>query len=54
MFKCDLKRHVASVHEGKKPHKCLSCGSSFSEKSKLNIHVAVIHDGKKRGKFREN
>ena len=48
-----LNRHVASVHEGKKPQdskkpfKCNICNSAFTRKSNLKTHSASVHDGKK-------
>ena len=45
--KGDMNKHVASVHEGKKPFKCDICDRSFSLKSHMNRHVASVHEGKK-------
>ena len=42
-----LTRHTASVHEGKKDHKCRLCGAEFAEKGNLKIHLARIHEGQK-------
>ena len=48
-----LNRHVASVHEGKKPHdgkkpyKCDICRAVFTRKNALKNHYASVHDGKK-------
>ena len=60
-FKCDIcdfscsqytniNRHVAFVHEGKKPFKCDTCDTcdySCSQKSDMNKHFASVHEGKK-------
>ena len=40
-----MNRHIASVHEGKKPFKCDICDYSFSEKSSMNKHVKSVHGG---------
>merc|ERR1711956_118788 len=42
-----LKRHIDSVHEGKRPHLCTICGSSFAENRKLQIHIAAVHKKEK-------
>ena len=41
------KRHVVSVHEGKKLFKCERCEYSFSRNTSLKRHVASVHEGKK-------
>ena len=38
------KRHVTSVHEGKKPFKCDICDAKFDEKSKLKKHITSVHE----------
>ena len=45
-----LNRHVAFVHEGKKPFQCDICDHEFSENSKLKRHIATIHESKKQFK----
>ena len=42
-----MNRHVASVHERKKPFKCEICDFSASQKSVKDLHVAAVHEGKK-------
>ena len=34
-----MKRHVESVHEGKKPFKCELCDYTCAEKGNLKVHV---------------
>ena len=48
-YKTDLKRHVASVHQKKKPFKCdiKSCKFAFADKSALKKHTSIVHEGKK-------
>ena len=45
--KCNLKRHIVGVHEGKKAFKCFACNACFSDKYDLARHVEKKHDGKK-------
>ena len=40
-----LKRHIESVHEGKKHFKCKICDASFSQKVNMNEHIALVHEG---------
>ena len=42
-----FKRHIESVHEGKRPYKCDHCELRFEEKSKMKNHVSVVHDKQK-------
>ena len=42
-----MSRHIATIHEGKKPFKCPICNASFTEQLGVNRHVASVHDGKK-------
>ena len=42
-----MNRHVASLHEGKKPFNCELCDYSSSVKSSMNKHIASVHEGKK-------
>ena len=41
-----LKKHVASVHEGKKPFKC-DLWSQLARKYHLKKHLALVHEKKK-------
>ena len=45
--KGDLKKHVVSVHEEKKPFKCEICDYSCSLKNNMKRHVESVHEGKK-------
>ena len=45
-IKQNLNRHIASVHEGKKPFKCNNCEASFSEKQHVKRHIQSVHKGK--------
>ena len=45
--KGNLKRHVASVHEGKKPFKCKVCDYKSSRQGNLNQNIISVHDEKK-------
>ena len=59
VFKCDvshnkcfynhnIKHHIASAHEKKKPLKCNLCNSIFNEKgSLLEKHIALVHEENK-------
>ena len=43
----NLKSHIGSVHEGKKPFKCDICSAKFTENGSLKKHIALVHEGKK-------
>ena len=53
-YGCSLKRtlrqHIASVHEGKKPHKCSICDYSFSEKGNMIKHIESVHEERNSNK----
>ena len=42
-----MDRHIASVHEGKKPFKCDISDYSCFQKSSMSEHVTSVHEGKK-------
>ena len=42
-----MDRHIASIHEGKKPFQCNICDATFVGKGGLNRHVASVHEKKK-------
>ena len=35
----DVKKHLQTVHEGQRNHKCNACGKSFSNSGKLKQHI---------------
>ena len=41
--KHQLKEHLASVHEGKKPYDCSICVKKFDSKKRLSEHFSRIH-----------
>ena len=45
--KHNLESHIASVHEGKKPHQCSICKKKFTQKGSLDAHVKNVHTEKK-------
>ena len=42
-----LKKHIKTIHEGRKDFKCDSCGKSFTAAGSLKIHINTIHEGHK-------
>ena len=43
VYKHDLKRHIATVHQGVKFHQCLECEKKFGQKHVLKRHLATVH-----------
>ena len=43
----DLRRHISSVHEGKRLYQCDKCEKSFKESGHLKSHIRRIHEGLK-------
>ena len=41
-----LKRHVKTIHEGKKPFKCDICDVCFGQNSSLKRHISSVHEEK--------
>ena len=39
-----LKRHLKTVHEGVKDHKCEHCGKEYTEKKSLRTHIKRDHE----------
>ena len=42
--KTGMKRHLKTVHEGRKDHKCERCGKEYTEKKSLRAHIKREHD----------
>ena len=45
--KHNLKLHIATVHEGKRPFKCSNCDATYKSRYGLNQHILSIHEKKK-------
>ena len=46
--KYNFKRHIKSIHEGKRPHKCDHCDHLSKSNSDLKSHINDIHKEEKR------
>ena len=45
--KNNLKHHISTVHEKKKPYTCTLCGQNFGTKTHLKTHTSGVHEKKK-------
>ena len=43
-----LRKHIDSVHEGKKPFACSCCDAKFVEKRSIKRHFASVHEKEKK------
>ena len=41
-----MRRHMLTIHEDRRPHKCTQCGKAFRDVSRLNLHSRT-HTGEK-------
>ena len=39
--------HMATFHEGERPHECSKCGAKYKHKNSLLSHISSVHEGKK-------
>lgn len=39
----DLKKHVLTVHDKKRPFQCEQCGKRFGEKGNMSKHMKSVH-----------
>ena len=53
-FILDLEKHIKTVHEGLKNHKCEKCLEEFSYNYQLREHVKSVHEGLKDYKLNSN
>ena len=44
--KKSLRRHIATIHEGKMPFNCKYCNKNFIQNVQLDNHIALVHEGK--------
>ena len=47
-FKKGLRRHIITVHEGKKDFECNKCDHKFTQKNNLKCHIEEVHENKRR------
>ena len=48
--KCNLRRHIYTIHEGHKDFKCSFCGRPFAQAGDLRKHIRTVHQGIKNYK----
>ena len=46
-----MKKHVATVHEGKKAFKCDICKTDFTSKHDMKGHIKTFHEENKPFKY---
>ena len=39
--------HIATFHEGERPHECSKCGAKYKHQNSLLGHISSVHEGKK-------
>ena len=42
-----MQKHIYTIHDGHKDHKCESCGKSFSQAENLKRHIQTVHEDHK-------
>ena len=42
-----MKRHIETIHLGKKSYHCNICDKNFTLPQNLTQHKAIVHEGKK-------
>lgn len=43
----NLRGHIETGHEGKKPFECRKCDVKFTQKVAVRIHMRSVHESKK-------
>ena len=47
VIKGEFSSNLSNVHEGIRPHKCVTCDATFRDKRGLKYHIQSFHEGKK-------
>ena len=42
-----MKKHIKTIHEGRKDYKCEYCGKLFGQNGSMWTHVRMVHKGRK-------
>ena len=42
-----LKKHILTIHEGKKPYECSACNYKSAQRGAVDLHIINIHRGEK-------